>query len=146
MKVTQGKKIKMEYELAIDGGEVLESSENRGPLEYIHGTGRMLAGLEQQIEGLTVGDEQSGVISAALAYGSGKDEDLPTKMVRRSDFPADETVEKGKQFEAKDPNGNPIAFRVVAIEGEDVTVGFIHPLAGKDIRYKVKILEISDPD
>ncbi len=41
MKIEQGKKIKMEYEIGIEGGETIESSADRGPLEFIHGTGAM---------------------------------------------------------------------------------------------------------
>ena len=45
MKVEQGKLIKIDYELAIDGGDMIESSKKAGPLEYEHGVGRMLSGL-----------------------------------------------------------------------------------------------------
>jgi len=144
MKVDSGKKIKMEYTLSIEGGETIESSESRGPLEYIHGSGAMLTGLERRIDGLVVGDEKDGVIPAAEAYGT--EESLPTTRLTRKDFPDGETIAEDKLFEAKDPTGNPVKFKVVEIAGDDVTVRFLHPLAGKDIRFKVKILEISDPN
>jgi FKBP-type peptidyl-prolyl cis-trans isomerase 2 len=144
MKVEKGKKIKMEYELGVEDGETIESSESRGPLEYVHGSGAMLSGLEAQIEGLEVGDEKSGVIAAADAYGT--EESLPTTVLAKSDFPSDDPVEEGKVFEASDPQGNPIKFKVISMEDDSVTVRFLHPLAGKNIRFKVKILDISDPN
>lgn len=144
MKVEKGKKIKMEYELGIDGGDTIESSASRGPLEYIHGSGAMLAGLESRIEELEVGDEKEGVIPAADAYGT--EDMLPTTSLTQADFPEGETIEEGKLFEARDPSGNPVKFKVVEMDGETIKVRFIHPLAGKDIRFKVKILEISDPN
>jgi len=144
MKVEKGKKVKMEYELGIEGGETIESSEARGPLEYVHGAGSMLPGLESRIEGLGEGDEKEGVIPASEAYGT--EETLPTTVVPASNFPGDEPVEKGKFFEAKDLSGNPVRFKVLEVDGDNVTVQFQHPLAGKNIRFKVKILEISEPN
>lgn len=144
MTVEKGKKIKMEYELAIDGGDLIESSASRGPIEYIHGGGMMLPGLESRIEGLTVGDEKEGVIPAVEAYGT--EDTLPTKTMTRNEFPAGAEISDGQVFEAKDPNGNPVKFHVVSVDGDEITVRFDHPLAGKDIRFKVKILNISEGD
>lgn len=144
MKVEKGKKIKMEYELGVDGGDVIESSAMRGPLEYIHGAGKMLPGLETRIEGLGVGDEKEGVIPPAEAYGT--EESLPATTIPRSNFPKGEDVEVGKVFEAKDASGTPVSFTVTKLDEENVTVRFNHPLAGKSIRFKVKILDISEPN
>ena len=144
MKVEKGKKIKMEYELGVDGGDVIESSATRGPLEYIHGAGKMLPGLETRIEGLGVGDEREGVIPPAEAYGT--EESLPTTSLPRSSFPAEEGLEVGKVFEAKDVSGAPVSFTVTKVEDANVTVRFNHPLAGRSIRFKVKILDITEPN
>jgi FKBP-type peptidyl-prolyl cis-trans isomerase 2 len=143
MKIEQGKKVKMEYELGIVGGGTIESSASRGPLEFVHGTGKMLPGLEKQLEGLEVGAEKEGVIPAAEAFGT--EESLPTIEIPRTNFPANEDVKPGKPFEAKDASGNPIRFKVTKVDGDKVTVRLDHPLAGKDIRFKVKILEVSAP-
>ncbi len=144
MKVAPGKKIKLDYELKIEGGDIIESSASRGPLEYIHGVGKMLPGLESRIEGLSVGDEKEGVIPPSEAYGT--EEMLPTKTIPTSEFPSIEEIKVGSSFEASDADGNPIQFTVLKIEKENVTVRFDHPLAGKEIRFKVKILNISAPN
>ena len=143
MKVEKGNKIKMDYELGVEGGEVIESSATRGPIEYLHGVGKMLSGLERRIEGLTVGEERTGIIPAREAYGT--EETLPTRTISKNEFPPSEKIEVGKVFEAKDPDGNPVRFTVTKIEGDAVTVRFAHPLAGKNIRFRVKILDISAP-
>ena len=44
-----------------------------------------------------------------------------------------------------DDTGNPVTFTVVQVNDDDITVRFEHPLAGKDIRFKVKILDVTDP-
>ena len=145
MKVERGKKITMEYELGVEGGEVLESSETRGPIEYVHGRGQMLAGLEKRIEGLAKGDEQEGTIPAEEAYGT--EETLPTKVLSRDSFPEGE-LEVGKSFQAKDQAGNDVSFKIIEVNDDkgEVTIRFNHPLAGKDISFKVKILEVTEAD
>ncbi|MCB9556717.1 MAG: peptidylprolyl isomerase [Deltaproteobacteria bacterium] len=142
MKIEPGKKIKISYELAVDGGDVIESSAQRGPLEYIHGAGQMLPGLESRTLGMTVGDERTGVIPAAEAYGT--EASLPTRQVGRDEFPENAELEVGLAFQATGPDGNLVEFRITEIDGDKITVRFVHPLAGKDIRFEVKVLEISD--
>jgi len=141
MKVEQGKKVKIEYELGIEGGDTIESSARRGPLEYVHGDGKMLPGLEKRIEGMSVGEERDGVIPPAEAYGT--EESLPTLEIPRANFPKSEELEVGQPFEAKDASGNPIRFKVVAVDGDKVTVRLDHPLAGKAIRFRVKVLDVA---
>lgn len=144
MKVEKGKRIKIDYELGIEGGDTIESSATRGPLEFVVGEGRMLAGLEARMEGMGKGDEKKGVIPAAEAFGT--EESLPTMELPRTSFPAGEELKLGKAFEAKDGGGNPVTFKVIELEGDKVKVRLVHPLAGKDIRFRVKVLEISQPN
>jgi FKBP-type peptidyl-prolyl cis-trans isomerase 2 len=143
MKIEKGLRVTLEYELRVDGGEIVESSSKTGPLQYVHGEGKMLPALERQIEGLTAGEEREGLIMAAEAYGD--EESLPTKEIKRDEFSEDEPPEVGKSYQARDPHGAPVDFSVVAIDGDSITIRFNHPLAGKDLRYKVKILNVAEP-
>lgn len=143
MKIEKGKRVLLEYELRVEGGDVVESSASSGPLEYIHGQGKMLPALERQIEGLSSGEEREGLIMAAEAYGV--EESLPTKEMRLSDFPSGERVEVGKRFQARAPDGAPIDFTVIESDGDNVKIRFEHPLAGKDLRYKIKVIRVSEP-
>lgn len=141
MKVGKAMRIKMEYELCLPDGSVLESSTERGPIEYVHGSGQMLPGLESRLEGMEVGDEREGLVPAAEAYGT--PESQPVLQIPRAEFPSGSDIEPGGIFEAQDRAGNPVSFTVVEVGDEQVTVRFTHPLAGKDISFKVKILDIS---
>lgn len=143
MKVEAGKKVKMEYELRVDGGDLIESSASRGPIEYVHGRGTLPPAIEKEIDGLAVGEDKEGVVKAAF----GTEDTLPTTELSRKEFPKDDSIEEGKVFEGKDPTtGNPVKFTVTEVGEDTVKVRFDHPLVGKDIRYKVKILEVSDPN
>lgn len=103
----------------------------------------MLPGLERQIEGLSAGDDKEGLIMAAEAYGT--EDSLPTKTLDRSEFPEGEEIKLGRRFEAKGPDGNPVEFVVIESDDQSVTIRFDHPLAGKDIRYKIKVLQVGEP-
>jgi FKBP-type peptidyl-prolyl cis-trans isomerase SlyD len=143
MKIAPGHIVRMSYELKVKGGEVIESSEKAGSMQYVHGEGKMLPGLEKRLEGMSVGEEKRGVIPAAEAFGA--EESLPTKIMPRANFPKDEKIAVGKLFEAKGPQGQPVSFKVVTVKGDEVTVRFLHPLVGKDLEFWVKVLVIDDP-
>jgi FKBP-type peptidyl-prolyl cis-trans isomerase 2 len=144
MQIKPGEKVRLEYELKVKGGEVIESSKQGGPIVYVHGAGKMLPALERQLEGMAIGEEKRGVIPAADAFG-GNEADLPTRDLPRREFPAGEKLEVGRLFEARDPGGRPVSFRIVSVGDEQVKVRFLHPLAGKDLEFYVKVLVIDDP-
>jgi len=143
VQIKRGEKVRLEYELKVQGGAVIESSRQSGPILYEHGAGKMLPGLEKRLEGMAIGDEKRGVIPAAEAFGT--EATLPTTELPRSAFPKGDALEAGKQFEAKGPNGQPVTFRIVKASDDKVQVRFLHPLMGKDIEFWVKVLMIDDP-
>ena len=141
MKVAKGLMVRCEYDLRVAGGEVVESSSNTGPIVYKHGSGKMLAALEKQLEGMTAGEEKSGKIPAdAIA----SPDSAPTLAVPRSLFPADAKIEVGSLFEAKDPQGRPLTLEVRSDDGDQVTARAVHPLAGKDLEFRIKVLSVRD--
>lgn len=141
MKVAKGLMVSCEYDLKIKGGEVLESSSKTGPIVYKHGSGKMLPALEKQLEGLEAGEEKSGTIAGDEIAPP---EALPTLAVPRSHFPADAKVEVGAFFEAKDPQGHPLKLEIRSIDGDQVMARAVHPLAGKDLEFRVKILHVRE--
>lgn len=143
MKVAAGNIIKIEIELKVKGGDLIESSKKSGPVQYVHGEGKLLPGLEKRLEGAEVGETRKGVIPAKEAFGV--EADLPTKDIPRSEFPKDAKLDVGMVFQAKGPHGEPVSFKVVKQDKDKVTVRFMHPLVGKDLEYDVKILVIDDP-
>jgi FKBP-type peptidyl-prolyl cis-trans isomerase 2 len=143
VQIKKGEKVRLDYELKVKGGAVIESSAKAGPIVYEHGAGKMLPGLEKRLEGMAIGDEKRGVIPASEAFGT--EESLPTKDVARAEFPKDAALEPGQVFEARDAAGQPVSFKIVSATGDSVRIRFLHPLAGKDIEFYVKVLMIDDP-
>jgi FKBP-type peptidyl-prolyl cis-trans isomerase 2 len=143
MNVSNGHFVRIDCELRVRGGEIIESSSKTGPVEYKHGTGQLLAGLEKRLAGMRAGAEKSGVIPAAEAFGAASAQ--PTMTIPRASFPSKAKLEVGAQFEAKTPQGSPITLSVLSIEADTVTAKAVHPLATKDLEFRVKVLAIRPP-
>jgi FKBP-type peptidyl-prolyl cis-trans isomerase SlyD len=143
MKIGRGVSVRIEYELKIKGGEVIESSARSGPLQYVQGAGKMLPGLEKRLEGLSARDERSGTIPAAEAFGT--EDALPLKKMTRKEFPEGISPRVGLIFQAKGPNGEAVNFKVISTTADEVSVRLLHPLVGRDLEFKVKVLSVTDP-
>lgn len=121
--------------------QVLDDSEARQqPLEYLHGHNNIVPGLEQALEGQTAGSELSVTLMPADAYGI-RNEAL-VQTVSRNSF-GNAELEIGSRFQTEGEAG-PQIVTVVALEGDQVTVDTNHPLAGRTLRYKVKILDVRE--
>jgi FKBP-type peptidyl-prolyl cis-trans isomerase 2 len=134
--------VSLEYELRVAGGDLIESSAQRGPLRFVSGSGQLLPALEKRIEKLAADQEESGVIPAKEAFG---DESLlPVREIPRREFPEGEKLEVGRIFEARAAGGEPIRFAIVGADAERVKVRYLHALHDKDIAYRIKVLAVED--
>jgi hypothetical protein len=102
---------------------------------------KMLPALEKHLEGLSAGEEKSGTIAGDEIAPA---DELPTLAVPRSHFPADAKIEVGAFFEAKDPHGHPLKLEIRSVDGDQVMARAVHPLAGKDLEFRVKILQVRE--
>ncbi len=136
MQVTDGQVISMEYTLTVDG-EIINSSKDSGPIEFIQGKGNIIPGLERELYGMAIGESKDVVVNPRDGYGEIDSEaytDVP-----RDQFPADIPVEIGVELELHDEAGNPMHARIDKVEEKNVRLDFNHPLAGKELFFAVKI-------
>ncbi len=141
MKVAADHIVRIDCELRVSGGEVLESSKKSGPVEYRQGAGQMLAALETRLLGMDVGEKKSGKIPAAEGFGASQ----PKMAIPRASFPKDAKLEVDARFEAKGPNGAPLTLEVLSVSEDEVIARAVHPLAGKDLEFDVTILAVRKP-
>ena len=139
VKITKGVRVRMKVHLAVAGGDTLE----KNVVEYIHGGGTMLAGLEKVLEGLEKGAKREGTLKAKEAFGNPAMH--PIKKIKRAEFPKDAKLEVGEKLVAKGADGLNVIMHIVKVTGEEVETRLVHPLAEKDIRYEVEILAVTDP-
>jgi FKBP-type peptidyl-prolyl cis-trans isomerase 2 len=138
VKIEKGKRVTVKVDLSVVDGNPLEKS----TVEYIQGGGTMLPGLEAVLLGLEKGAKRDGVIKAKDAFGANPP---PAKKHKRSDFPKDAKLVAGEKFAAKGADGMNVVLLIEKVSEEDVDVRYVHPLAEKDIRYSVEVMQVSDP-
>ena len=141
MQVEARKVVTIDYTLTDEEGEILDSSEDDGPLLYLHGFGNIVPGLEAALEGKAAGDQLSVTLPPDQGYGD-RDEAL-VQTVPRQQFPKGE-IEVGMRFQAELPDGAARVLTVVAVTQNDVTVDGNHPLAGQTLSFDVTVRGIRD--
>ena len=141
MTISKDSVVSIEYTLTDNTNEVLDSSTELGPLEYLHGHNNLIPGLEKELEGKSVGDSFKVTVAPIDAYGEYLDELVVE--VDRSQFPNDIEIVEGMQFEAGSPEGARIV-TVKSIQDSKITIDANHPLAGETLNFDVKIIAIRD--
>jgi FKBP-type peptidyl-prolyl cis-trans isomerase SlyD len=141
MQIGTNSVVSIHYTLKDDTGEVLDASEGREPLDYIHGSGQIIPGLENALEGKSQGEELSVVIEAENGYGT-RDESL-VHEVPKSEFETPDEIEVGMQFRVGDEGGTVIMV-VAGIGDEMVTLDGNHPLAGVTLSFDVSIADVRE--
>jgi len=139
MKITQDKVVSIEYVLKVEG-KVEDQSEVGDPLVYLHGHNNIIPGLENALEGHDVGDKLNVTVSPEDGYGQHDDEAIQT--LPREDF--DDDVEIGASYFAQSDDGSVNPFTVVSVSGNDVTVDFNPPLAGKTLDFEATVVDVRD--
>jgi FKBP-type peptidyl-prolyl cis-trans isomerase SlyD len=141
LKVQNGQVVSMEYTLKVDG-VVTDSSEGREPLEFVHGAGNIIPGLEREMTGMTVGDSKDVVVVAAEGYG---EQDKEAFMeVPRDQFPDEIPMKVGTELQVQNQAGQPMFARIEKVEDKNVRLDLNHPLAGKDLHFSVKVVNLRD--
>lgn len=139
--VGPGKNVSMDYTLTVDNEQV-ESSVGKSPLVFDVGANTIIPGLESQILGMHEGEEKLVSVEAKDAYG-----EVDPKAIKEfplSSMPKDSEPKVGMVLQAQAPDGEEFPAVIKAVTGDKVTLDFNHPLAGKQLKFKVKILAIKD--
>ena len=140
-KVAKDLVISMDYELSIEG-EIIDSSEPGDPLEFIQGFENIIAGLEKAIDGLSIGDSKEVFVKAADAYGEYDPDGFIE--VPKAEFPEDIPMEVGLEISVTNDDGEEMSAFIEEVSLESITLNFNHPLAGKDLNFKIKIVGIRE--
>ena len=142
MKISADKVVSIDYTLKDDDGDVVDSSEGQQPLQYLHGHGQIVPGLERELEGRENGDAFQVKVPPAQGYG---DHD-PEKVIHvpRSDLPADLDPQPGMRLVAEGPNDEQVPLWIVEVSAGDVTMDANHPLAGQTLHFDIQIRDVRD--
>jgi FKBP-type peptidyl-prolyl cis-trans isomerase SlyD len=141
MRVARNTVVAIDYTLKDSSGAVLDSSQGREPLRYLHGNGHVVSGLESALEGAKPGDRLEVSLDAGDAYGE-RDERLVVQ-VARSQFDKMTDLAVGSRFVARTDDGEKV-FTVTEIGAEQVTVDGNHPLAGISLHFDVEVKDVRE--
>jgi FKBP-type peptidyl-prolyl cis-trans isomerase SlyD len=153
VKITPGLAVELEYRLLDDEQEVVESSEQEGPMLYVQGEGQLPPALEARLLGAAVGDRLRVTLEPEEAFGPYDPEGMVS--VPRSDFPPDALLEEGEwielhlapeEGEEEDEEGHgDLQARVVEFDEESVVLDTNPPLAGMRVTFDVRVLSVRVP-
>jgi FKBP-type peptidyl-prolyl cis-trans isomerase SlyD len=141
LRVQDGQVVSMEYTLKVDG-LVTDASEAGEPLEYVHGAGNIIPGLEREMTGMAIGDRKVVVVAAEEGYGSQDEEafmDVP-----RDQFPDEIPMEIGAGLQVQNKEGHSMFARIDRVDDQSVRLDFNHPLAGKELHFSVKVVGLRE--
>jgi len=133
-------KVKVHYSGTLSDGTIFDSSLEREPFEFTIGRGMVVPGFENGIVGMNEGETKTVSISADDAYGPYKD-DL-VGVIDKSRIPEDIDLDVGMVLQMSSPEGGITNVTVADISDAGVTIDLNHPLAGKDLIFEIKLLEV----
>ena len=132
----------MDYTLTV-GNEIVDSSEEDGPIEFLQGYGSIIPGLEAHLGGLAVGESLQVTVAAKDAYGEFDPEQIVD--IPLDEFPEEICVEPGVELEMKDQDGDMLFARILSVGKSRAKLDFNHPLAGKELTFDVTIVALRLP-
>ncbi|MGV6826307.1 MAG: FKBP-type peptidyl-prolyl cis-trans isomerase [bacterium] len=140
--INAGSQVTLHLALTLPDGTEAFSTFAEEPVEILLGDGTLREGMELALIGLHSGESQTLTLTPDQAYGWHDPEMI--HQMPLGDFPADLTPEQGQIIGFQAPNGEEMAGAVLEISDDQVTVDFNHPMAGKELEYRVKIISVNN--
>ena len=141
MTVKKGNTVQIEYEGRLEDGTIFDSSTKYGqPLEFEVGSGQVIRGFDEGVQGMKLGEEKKIVISPAQGYGDYNPNLL--KKVSRDKLPKGQEPKAGMMLALGTPDGHRFPAKIVEVHKDEVVVDVNHPLAGKTLTFKVKVVGV----
>jgi FKBP-type peptidyl-prolyl cis-trans isomerase SlpA len=131
--------VTLHFALVLEDGDVIDSNFETAPATFTVGDGNLLPGFESTLIGLENGDEREFTIPPEEAFGQHNPQNV--QRVDRSNFDQQE-LEVGAMFSFQNGDGE-LPGVIIEFEDEEILVDFNHPLAGKNIIFQVKIMDIT---
>jgi FKBP-type peptidyl-prolyl cis-trans isomerase 2 len=144
--IKAGDKVAVDYTGTLDDGSVFDSTTHEShshPLEFNAGTGQLIEGFDKAVIGMKVGEEKTFKLTPEQAYGLHNPQMI--KKLPRKGLPASPEPKVGMMIGLRTPDGQEFPAAIAGVDKETITIDLNHPLAGKALTFKIKIVGINAP-
>lgn len=141
LKIQNNSVVTLDYTLRVEG-EIIDSSEENDPIQFIQGHGHIIPGLEGELYGMGTGDSKSVVVLPDQGYGE-IDQDAYAD-IPRNEFPAHIPLDIGTALQLRDQDGAVLDAYIDTVAEDQIRLTFNHPLAGKTLHFDVTVVDIRD--
>lgn len=149
MKIEKNKMVSLIYELRESNpdGRIIEALNENKPLTFVYGSGRLLPGFESNINSLDEGDLFRFALNSEMGYGEKREEmivNVPIAVFETDGIINEDICRVGNEVPMMDTDGNPLNGIINEITDTYVKMDFNHPMAGLDLFFSGKIVEVRD--
>ena len=141
MPIKKGDKVKVDYTGTLEDGTVFDTSEGKQPLEFEVGSGQLIKGFDEAVTGMEKGEEKEITLQPAEAYGDHNPQLI--KKIPRDKLPEGQEPKPGMMLSLGTPDGKQFPARITEVDDKEISIDLNHPLAGKVLKFKIKVVEIS---
>ncbi|MBI2662728.1 peptidylprolyl isomerase [Candidatus Woesearchaeota archaeon] len=141
--VKKGDIVSLDYTGSLQDGTEFDSSKGKSPLQFEVGAGEVIPGFDKAVEGMKIDEEKTFTILCAEAYGPIQAELM--QEIPKEKMPNTAELKVGMQLMMNGPQGEKAVITITKISDKTVTADLNHPLAGKDLTFKVKVVGINLP-
>lgn len=135
------KKVRVHYKGTLNDGTQFDSSYDRGePLEFVCGAGMMIKGFDKAVENMEVGQIVDVHLMPGEAYGESDPENVLTLKI--AELPGSEKIEVGQKVYLQNSMGQPFPVKCTAKTEDTITLDANHELAGKELNFKIELVEV----
>ena len=136
-----GDTVKVHYRGKLHDGSVFDATFDREPLQFTIGGGQIIQGLEEAVVGMNPGDSKTTELPVEKGFGPHR-EDLVVVVAKSKLADLDLEPKVGELVSIPQSDGPPVDATVAEVTESEVTVDFNHPLAGKDLSFDIKLVDI----
>ena len=142
MIIAPNTEVTLHFSLALEDGNIVDSTFDRKPGTFNIGDETLPQGFEKLLMGLRAGDRRSFLVPFAQGFGAWRKENLHRFTLKELEHKTENTMSLGMSIVFQDASGQHITGIVKSIDQELADIDFNHPLAGKDLHFSVEILSV----
>ena len=133
-------RVTLHFSLKFEDGSVVDSTFDKDPASFVMGDGSLLDGFEKKLLGMKAGEKAGFIVLPEEGFGQLNPSNI--QQFSRTDFAADLELENGLVISFADASQSELPGVISSIEGDQVTIDFNHPLAGRNIQFDVEIVAV----